>query len=60
MKDVNGVRVISEHCDKCRCNTCRQWDYAIKTKEHIRCPFEANPCILCQKKEYVAECVFMC
>ena len=58
MKPINGVKVVSAHCDKCLCKTCNLHDWTYRPDRYARCPYESNPCYGCTKTAYVERCVF--
>ena len=58
LEKINGVKIITENCDKCKCKTCGQWKYILKKNDYISCPYSEKPCLTCKKLIYAAECLF--
>lgn len=58
MEDVNGVKVVRQHCNRCQCRECAQRKYGMHEKPYVKCPYGADVCIRCEKNAYVEECVF--
>ncbi len=59
MEEKNGVKIANKNCDICCCNICFQWGYEPRKKEHVKCPYNSKPCVDCDTKEYIKECIFM-